>query len=622
MTTVASQQNFAADVSKILSLLTHYIYTNKDIFLRELISNASDACDKLRYEIIQNSKLSDHLSNLKIKIILDTEAKIIKILDTGIGMTEEEMIENLGKIANSGTQKFLENCGSSSNLELIGKFGVGFYSAFIVADYIKVYSKKVGAPNTFIWESDGKSGYSVSLASEDGDLESNGTLIELKLKEDCLEYLEEYRIRHIIKTYSEYVAFPIELLIPNKSPSILNSSKALWTTNPSSITKEEYKNFYQQISHMPDDPWLTIHNKIEGSLSYINLLFIPTSKPFDLFRPQGKSRVKLYVKKVFIADEGVNIIPSYMRFICGIVDSEDVPLNISRETLQNNIELSKIRKNIVRKVLTALQKKITENIDDYESGFWNNFGEVLKEGLCEGAFEDKELLLDICRFYSLNSPNKSISLSDYITNMVEGQDEIYYIIGDNKDSLVEHPQLQGFKARSIDVLLMTDHVDDFWLQVISQYKNKELKAVLSSNIDLNKIGVDIDTSKEDNSKEESNDDKEIIQYIKNVLKDKVRDVIISTKLVDSPVCLAIPVGAMNIRMEKMLIEQKQLNKRFSKILELNINHPIIKKLANYIKNDQNQAEILVNILFGEACILEGEVIDNPYELIRNINQML
>ncbi|MDJ1257586.1 MAG: molecular chaperone HtpG [Candidatus Midichloria sp.] len=613
------KKDFTAEVDKVLKLVIHSIYTNKDIFLRELISNASDACDKLRYEALHNSSISSD-QELKITVILDKKNGVLSIKDNGIGMNRDDLVNNLGTIANSGTQKFLEqNIANKQNLELIGQFGVGFYSAFMVADLVTVYSRKANTAQTFVWQSTGESGYTVVVAPKEKGLDNSGTVVELKLTPESLELLEKYRIQHIIKTYSDHIAFPIELIDEDGTATIVNSSAALWLKAAAAISKEQYEEFYHHISHMPDKPWLILHNKVEGNLTYTNLLFVPTNKPFDLFRPQAKSRVKLYIKRVFITDEGINLIPPYLRFLCGIIDSEDLPLNISRETLQNNLTVSKIRKSITKKVLTTLQKKIDEGREEYEK-FWSNFGEVLKEGLCEGAFEEKELLLDICRFHTLRSKEKTISIADYLVNMVEGQEEIYYIIGNNIETLANHPQLQGFKERNIDVILLTDHVDDFWVSVVNQYKNYALKSVISSDIDLNKIQhINKEAEK---AAENSINDQKIINYIKGALQDKIKDVRISTKLTDNPVCLVIPEGAMNIRMEKMLIEQKQLNKRSLKIMEINTRHNIFKKLSAYIDSDSNKALKLTKLLFNQACILEGEVIDNPYEFVNTLNSFL
>lgn len=612
---VETKKSFTAEVEKVLKLVIHSIYTNKDIFLRELISNASDACDKLRYERLQDNNLGT-TQDLKITILIDKLRRMLVVKDNGIGMDEEDLVNNLGTIANSGTQKFLaQSAANQSRVELIGQFGVGFYSAFMVADFVTVCSRKANSEKTFVWQSNGKNGYTISEAPLERSLDTSGTVIELQLNNENLGFLEKYKIQHIIKTYSDHISFPIELIEEDGKVAIINSSSALWIRAVNTIDKEQYEEFYHSISHMPDKPWLILHNKVEGNLTYTNLLFIPTNKPFDLFRPHAKSRVKLYVKRVFITDEGVNLIPPYLRFLCGVIDSEDLPLNISRETIQDNLTISKIRKSIVKRILTTLQKKANEEIQDYEK-FWSNFGEVLKEGLCEGAFEDKELLLEICRFYTLKSQDKTISLSNYVMDMVEGQNDIYYLVGNNIKALANHPQLQGFKERNIDVILLTDHVDDFWVTVINQYKNYALKSVISSEIDLNKI-QHIDTQEK-----HEGDEQKIINYMKSLLQDRVRDVRVSTKLTNNPVCLVIPEGAMNIRMEKMLIEQKQLNKRSLKILEINPTHDVFKKLAGYIDNDPSKAQVIVDILFNQACILEGEVLENPYEFVNSLNKFL
>ncbi len=606
-------KKFDAEVGKVLQLMIHSLYTNKDIFLRELISNASDACDKLRYQSIENPDIST--SDLKIEVIIHKDAGTVTVRDNGIGMNKQDLIDNLGTIASSGTQKFINQISENpkADLSLIGQFGVGFYSAFMVGDNITVITTKAGTDDTYQWQSNGQGEYSITKLEQTFPV---GTSIILKLRDSEVEYLEKYRLRHIITTYSDHISFPIELTDENGKTEKINTASALWTRPKSDITEEQYNEFYHHVAHQPDSPWLRIHNKVEGTLEFTNLLYIPSTKPFDLFHPDRKSRVKLYVKRVFITDEGVKLIPTHMRFLRGIVDSEDLPLNVSRETLQQNTTIDKIRKAIVKKVLSELKAKAKEDEKSYNQ-FWQNFGEVMKEGLCEGAMEDKEQLLEVCRFNSTKADSMT-SLDDYITRMLDTQEQIYYITGDNLDALKKHPQLEGFAKRGIEVLLLADHVDDFWVHVINQYKNKELVSINSASIDLDAI------KKIDKEEKEVKENKSVTKYIQKVLGEQVKEVRVSTKLVDSPSCIAIPNGAMSIRMEKYLIDQKQLKVASAKILEINTSHPIIKKITADVESNSTSSntEDLVYIIFDQACVLEGENLKDPQNFMKRLNKII
>ena len=619
-------KKFDAEVGKVLNLMINSIYTNKDIFLRELISNASDACDKLRYQSINNPKLVGEDPDFLITVQVDKAKKTITVSDNGIGMSREDLINNLGTIAGSGTQKFLEQFTSNkkADLQLIGQFGVGFYSAFMVAKHIEVITKRAGDQDTYLWSSDGKGEYYIEKCNEDY---LRGTKIILKIKESEEEFLEPYRIRHIIHTYSDHVEFPIELIDDEGKKEVINKASAIWMRNASEITEKEYEEFFNHVSHFPGKPWMTLHNKVEGVVEFTSLLFIPDSKPFDLFHPDRKTRVKLYIKRVFISEEGNDLIPSYLRFLRGVVDSEDLPLNISRETLQHNKIVQKIRRSIVKKVLGSLKTKAEKESEEYAK-FWNNFSEVIKEGLCESTLEEKELLLEICKFHSTHSQDNFVSLDEYLSRIVDGQKEIYFLNGDNLASLRNHPQLEGFKKRRIEVLLLTDHVDNFWTNVIHKYKDKELKPISSKDINLNEIkAVEAKNNLKEKKSEKSTDKKynKLIQFIKDVLKDKVKDVIISSKLVKSPACISIAEGGMNLRMEKFLIEQRQLNSKSGRILEINPDHPILKKINNSISGNAEELELnrdLIDVIYTQACLIEGAAIENPSEFASKLNSLL
>lgn len=614
-------KTFGAEVGKVLQLVIHSIYTNKDIFLRELISNASDACDKLRYASLLDQTLSD-TELLKIVISVDKANDYLIIKDNGIGMNEQDMVDNLGTIASSGTQKFLEQLSDNNkkDMQLIGNFGVGFYSAFMVSDLVTVYSTKAGEDKTYVWESNGQGEYSIAEAEEKL---SRGTIIKLKIKKSETEFLEKYRIKNIVTTYSDHILFPIELLDEEGKTEVINTSSAIWMKPQSEITAEQYKEFFQHLSHYPDEPFAIMHNKTEGLVTYTSLLYIPKQKPLDLFQHDRKSKVKLYIKRVFITEDSIELVPLYMRFLNGIIDSEDLPLNISRETLQSNATLHKIRKSIVKKVLNTLKNKAETEKEEYNN-FWQNFGEVLKEGLCDPTLEEKEELLDICRFYTTKSDNNLISFDDYICNMINNQEDIYYVTGSNIDVLRNNPHLEGFKKRDIEVILLVDQVDNFWVNVNNKYKNKSIKAITSSGIDLDKIKKFSSDGDENKSTENNSNDEALIAYIKTVLNNLVQDVKISTKLISSPACLVVPEGSMNIRLEKFLIEQKQLSRRAAKILEINPEHPLLVRIKKDIEteNTSKKTSDLVEILFYQACLIEGEAIDNPLNFVQKINTFL
>ena len=592
---------FDAEVGKVLNLVINSIYTNKDIFLRELISNAADACEKLRYLAIQNPELlKTGAAAYNINVHLDIPNKTITISDKGIGMDDTDMKENLGTIASSGTQKFLEklqNKNDKSNL--IGQFGVGFYSSFMVSNHVEVISVKAGTDKAYKWESDGKDTYTISSATKDFD---RGTQIKLSMTDS--DFLNAFKLKQIIKDYSNHIAFPITFSEINDKgegvkPYQVNDNQAIWHKSKKDITADEYSKFYQSLSFAADTPYLTLHNKIEGSIEFINLIFVPSSKPYNLFHPERKSRLKLYVKKVFIADENINLVPKYLRFLQGVVDCDDLPLNISRESLQSNPILNKIRSNITKRIISELQNKKKTDREGYEK-FWNNFGAAIKEGLCEqGDIVTHQDISDLCLFYSV-SESRMISLEEYTKNMKPDQKHIYYFIGDSIEQMKHSPYLENFTANNIDVLLLTDHVDDFWVNVVSKYKDKEYQSITRSNVKLDTQ----EKSKEEKGTDHSKNEKAVCDYFKGVLGDRISDVIISSKLSSSPVCLTTQDG-FDMRMERFLLEQNQIKNKSGKILEINIKHPVIQHINGKLNDESND---LIEMLFGQALIVSGEKI--------------
>ena len=611
-------KKFDAEVGKVLNLMIHSLYTDKEIFMRELISNASDACDKLRYLGQTDNSLIEGDADFKITVHTDKEAKLITIRDNGIGMNLDDLNENLGTIAKSGTQNFLERLSGDNkkDSQLIGQFGVGFYASFMVADKIVVTSRKAGEDKSYTWTSDGQGEYTVS----DTDREfTRGTEIVLHVKPEESSFVDHFRLKNIIKTHSDHISIPIFFKNEDGIENQVNSSSALWTRSKSDISEEQYKEFYKSVSHSPDDPWITLHNRNEGIVEFTNLLFIPSTKTFDLFHPDRKCRVKLYIKKVFIADEGVDIIPSYLRFLRGVVDSEDLPLNISRQTLQHNATLEKIKSSITKRVLSELKKKKEKDLENYLL-FWNNFGGALKEGICEVTSE-QEKLLEVCVFRSALH-NKMISLDDYIANCKDKEKTIYYLSGDDPEKLRNNPQIEGFLKKGIDVLLFTDTVDDFWVNVNGTYKDVPIKSVTRSDIDLDE---DSNDAKDEQSKQDDIKAHEpLVNYFKSSLGSLVKDVKVSKKLTSSPSCLSVADGAMDIRMERYLIEQKQLAGATAKILEINPNHKIVIKIGNELndKTKEEENKELAHLLYDQACIIEGEPVADAAAFSKRLNILL
>lgn len=607
------QHDFGAETGKILKLMIHSLYAHKDIFIRELISNASDALDKRRYESITNESLRSE-DAAKITIRADEKERVLVITDNGIGMNKQDLVDNLGTIASSGTQRFLEQAtgDNKKDIQLIGQFGVGFYSAFMVADEVTVISRKAGEEKAWQWHSDAESGYTIEEAKGEAPV---GTSITLHLKKDADEFIDKHRIGHVVRTYSDHISYPIELTDSEGKLEILNEGNALWTKAKSEISDEQYKEFYKHVAHAGDDPWMILHNKVEGNLSYTNLLFIPTRKPFDLFHPDRATRVKLYVKRVFISESNNQLVPQYMRFLRGIVDSEDLPLNISRETLQHNNMVHKISGSITKKVLSELKKKSEKEPEEFAK-FWNTFGEILKEGLCEGADANRETLLEVCHFKTNKSGDNIINLDKYIENMKDGQNEIYYILGDNMDSVKNSPQLEGFNKRGLEVIFLTDTVDDFWTTVNHEYKGKEL-------ISVTRAGLDFETGDDEKKSEDKKTDidtEKLTSFIKETLGAKVISVVVSKKLEDSPACLTVQEGGMDIRMERFLIAQKQLLAPSPKIFEINVKHPIIKYIAGHVGSDD--AKELSELLFDQAAIVEGEPVADPGAFVKRFNKFV
>ncbi|WP_422369457.1 molecular chaperone HtpG [Pelagibius sp.] len=617
------EMQFQAEVSRLLDIVAHSLYSEKEIFLRELISNASDACDRLRYAALTQPELMKDESSFAIRLKVDPTAKTLSIADNGIGMARQDLIDNLGTIARSGTAAFVEQLESKpEGSSLIGQFGVGFYSAFMVAKQVEVSTRKAGEAEGWRWTSDGQGAFTIA---EDGEAPARGTRIVLHLREGDEEYMDPMRIRQIVSTYSDHIAVPVilESRKEDEPDQTLNAASALWTRPKSEITEEQYKEFYHHVGHTFDEPWLRLHFKAEGMLEYTGLLFIPSTKPFDLFHPDRKTGIKLYVKRVFITDDCSELLPPYLRFLRGIVDTEDLPLNVSRELLQNNPRLAKIRTALTKRILSELKKKAEKAPDEYAT-FWNTFGPVFKEGLYEDQGQ-REALLELARFRS-TSGTELVSLADYVSRMKPGQDAIYTITGGDPEALAKSPQIEGFVAKGIEVLLLSDAVDDFWLTAIPDYDGKAFKSVTRGGADLENIDKPegADESDEKKADETSPALDALIAFVKLTLKDKVKDVRSSARLTSSPVCLVADEGDMDMHLERLLKQQNQLEHSSARILEINPDHALVKALAAQVGKEGGGAvvEDAAWLLLDQALIIEGEPLPDAAAFSRRLSTLV
>ena len=611
---MAETRSFQAEVSRLLEIVAHSLYSDKKVFLRELISNASDACDRLRYLALTQPELGAPDGKYRVVLTPDSQQRTLTLEDNGIGMTEAELVENLGTIARSGTAAFVKQLDQAKkgDLAMIGQFGVGFYSAFMVADKVEVVSRKAGEAEAHSWVSDGKGEFTVAPAEK----AETGTRIILHIKEDETDYLSAIRLRHVVKTYADHIALPI-VLVEDGKEEVINTASALWTRPKSEITPEQYKEFYHSVGHGFDDPWLTLHWKAEGTLEYTNLLFVPSTKPFDLFDPARKHTVRLYVRRVFVTDDCEGLLPAYLRFLKGVVDSEDLPLNISRETLQANPMIAKIRQGLTKRVLSELGKKAVDAPEEFAK-FWENFGAVLKEGLYED-FEQRETILNLARFRSTVGEGLT-TLDDYVARMKPGQKAIYTITGDNLDVVLKSPQLEGFRAKGVEVLVLTDPVDEFWLPNIGKFKEHEFKSVTRGGADLGEIAADPDKPEAEKPEPQANT-ASLIAMLKLTLADAVKDVRSSDRLTESAVCLVADEGDMDMHLARLLRQHKQLGAENAKrVLEVNPNHALIRRLAESVGETGAAVKIedAAWLLLDQARIVEGEPLPDPAAFARRL----
>ncbi len=602
---------FQAEVAKLLQLMVHSVYSDRDVFLRELISNAADALDKLRYEAIAAPALLEEAPLLNIAITPDKAAKTLTIADSGIGMGEDELIDNLGTIAKSGTQAFVEKAGQGVNL--IGQFGVGFYSAFIVANRVEVTSRKAGTDESFTWASEGLGTFTVSPAEKG----PRGTAIVLHLKDDALEFLEGWKIEQVVRAYSDHIGHPIMLAEGSEAPKQINTANAIWTRPKSEVTAEQHKEFFGHVSGSYSDPAMTIHYRAEGRHEYTVLLYVPGERPFDLYDPERRGRQKLYVKRVYIADDA-ELLPPYLRFVRGVIDSEDMPLNLSREMLQHNPQVAAIRKAVTNKVLGEI-KKFSESDAEKFLKMWEIFGPVIKEGLYED-FEHRDQLFAFARFRS--TKNASVTLKDYVAGLKENQTAIYYLAGEDAVKAAASPQLEGYKARDVEVLLFVDPVDSFWVRTAMGFDGKPFKSVTQGTADLDLIAVK-DAPPKSEVKESAT--AKLIVAMKESLGDKVKDVRSSTRLTDSAVCL-VADGELDRTLEKLLARQKDSGVNVSApVLEINAGHPLLAALAAAAADGGASSPELADaaqLLLDQAHVLEGEPVDDPAGFSRRMANVL
>ncbi len=616
--TAASKETlgFKTEVKQLLHLMIHSLYSNKEIFLRELVSNASDACDKLRFQALTNNDLYESESDLKVDITFDKDAKTLTIADNGIGMTREDVVNHLGTIAKSGTAEFLSQLSGDQqkDSQLIGQFGVGFYSAFIVADKVIVETRRAGesADQGTRWESEGEGEFSLESIDKAG----RGTIITLHLKEGEEEFADSFRLQNLIKKYSDHIAIPVFVQQDSNdeegedgdssTPEAVNQAQAMWTRAKSDISDEDYKEFYKHVSHDWNEPLTWMHNTVEGKLNYTSLLYIPTQAPFDMWNREASRGVKLYVQRVFIMDDAEQFLPAYLRFVKGVLDSNDLSLNVSREILQQDKQVDSLRSALVKRVLDTLEKMSKKDAEKYQT-FWNQFGEVLKEGPAED-FANREKVAGLFRFSTTQSEGteQNVSLADYIARMREGQKKIYYITGESHDAVAASPHLEYFRKKGIEVLLLTDRVDEWMVGHLSDFDGKAFQDVTKGELDLDELA---DESEKEEQKQLEESHKALIERLEAALKDDVKEVRVSSRLSDSPACLVVGQYDMGGHMRRLMEAAGQKVPEPEVALEVNPSHPLIERLDQ--EADEDRFAELAQVIHAQALLAEGSQLKQP-----------
>lgn len=621
--------SFQTEIKQLLNLMIHSLYSDKEIFLRELVSNASDAIDKLRFEQINRPELNKG-EELAVKVSFDKEAKIIVIEDNGIGMSYEEVIENIGTIAKSGTKAFLENLSGDAKKDanLIGQFGVGFYSAFIVADKVELITLKAGETTSkgVKWISDGAGEFSIENIDK---LDGNGTKITLHLKDGNDDLLSDWGLRSIIRKYSDHINYPIKMQkMPERDKDgkeiisteleTVNKANALWTRSKNDISDEEYKEFYKHISHDYNEPLKWVHARVEGAQEYTQLLYIPSKAPFDLYDANRRYGIKLYVKRVFIMDDAEKLLPNYLRFVRGVIDSQDLPLNVSREILQSSRDIDAIRSGSTKKIL-SLMEDLAKNSPEQYQAMWQEFGPVIKEGVIEDH-ANKERVAKLCRFASTNNDStvQNVSFEDYIARMKDGQEQIYYITAESYNAAKNSPHLEIFKQKGIEVLLLTDRVDEWFVSHLNEFDKKQLVSVAKGKLDLGKL--DDEKPSEEEQKQQEEQAKPILEKIKSALTGKVKDVVVTTRLVDSPACLVVDNNAMSLQLERLMRQAGQEMPSMQPTLEINLKHKLLQKLESSI--DEATTNQLSLVILEQAQLAEGIQLDDPVGFIKRVNSFI
>ena len=610
--------SFQAEVAELLRLMVHSVYTENDIFLRELISNASDACDRLRYEAIAQPELTADGASFAIRITPDKDKNTLTVSDNGIGMGRQDLIDNLGTVARSGTRAFMSKLAEAKDgAGLIGQFGVGFYSAFMVADRIEVVSRHAGAKEAWAWTSSGGGGFEIAPASEEQSARvPRGTEIVLHLKDDTKKYLEPHEIRRVVSTYSDHILFPIELVEAAGKSEQINSASALWQRPKSELKPAEYAEAYRSISHAFDEPAMTLHYRAEGRQSYAVLLFAPSTRPYDLFDPARRSHVKLYVRRVFIT-EGAELLPSYLRFICGVVDSEDLPLNISREMLQNNPNVAQMRKALTGRVIGELENLSGKDADSFRK-IWEAFGSVIKEGLYEDH-ERRDALLKLARFTTTAGSDRT--LENYVADLRPNQTEIYYLAGESTERLKSNPKLEAARKRGIEVLLLSDPVDSFWAALPVDFGGKPFKSLSKGDVDFGLVPLLEEPTNEEPKLDEP-DMGAVIGAVRTALGERVSDVRASQRLADSPACLVAAKHGPDLEIERLLARQGR-GLGAKPILELNIRHALVKAIDSAVKGErQDDVSDLSALLFEQAQILDGDAPEDPAAFVARLNRLV
>jgi molecular chaperone HtpG len=610
--------DFQTEVRQLLKLMIHSLYSNKEIFLRELISNASDACDKLRFEALSDDGLYENDTELRIRVSFDKEQRTVTVIDNGVGMSRNEVLENLGTIAKSGTRQFLESLSGeqAKDAKMIGQFGVGFYSGFVVADKITVKSRRagLGSEHGVLWESDGEGSYAVETIEKP----ERGTEVVLHLREGEDEFLDGYRLRNIIHKYSDHIALPIVMKKDEgDEDETVNKASALWARPKKEITDQEYNEFYKHVGHDFEEPLTYVHSQVEGRQSYTSLLYVPQRAPFDLWDRQQRHGIKLYVRRVFIMDAAEQMLPSYLRFIRGVVDSDDLPLNVSREILQHNRTVETIRAASVKKILGLLED-LAKNDSEKYGKFWGEFGRVLKEGPAEDI-ANRDRIAALLRFATTHNDteDQTVSLDDYVGRMKEGQDKIYYITGESFAATQHSPHLEVFRKQGIEVLLLSDRVDEWLVTNLPEYSGKSLQSVAKGALDLGKL-EDEDSAAEIKKAEEEY--KGLLERIKNTLGDRVKEVRVSHRLTQSPACLVVEEQDMGTSLRNLLKAAGHDIPKVVPILEINLSHNLVKRLND--EQDEQRFSDWASILFDQSLLAEGGQLDDPAAFVRRLNEML